>query len=101
MSQSVARRTVTVTNEQGLHARPAYLLASMAKEFDAKIEVVTDNERVDVTSILSTLTLGAEKGTELQLEAIGPDAVAALKALAELFEQGFPGGEKAQTTEQN
>ena len=100
MSQSVARRTVTVTNEQGLHARPAYLLADMAKKYDAKIEIITDSERVDVTSILSTLTLGAEKGTQLQLEANGHDAEVALKAVAELFEQGFFGGENAQTTEQ-
>ena len=101
MSETVAKRTVTIVNPQGLHARPAYMFAELAGKFAAKVEIIKDSERVDGKSILSILTLGAEQGTELGLEAVGPDAEAALNALADLLQQGFPGGETAQTTEQN
>lgn len=91
MSENTVSRIVTVVNPQGLHARPAYLLAEMAAKFDARIEFIKEGERIDGKSILSILTLSAEQGTQLLIEAKGRDAEAALKALVELIEQGFPG----------
>ena len=44
---------------------------------------------MDGKSILSILTLGAEQGSELSIEADGPDARAALAALVRLIESGF------------
>jgi len=84
-----AVRTVVVTNPQGLHARPADLLAKLAQQYVARIEIIRGSERNDAKSIFSVLTLGAEEGTELQFEAFGPDAVAALDAIAELFAGNF------------
>ena len=80
---------VVVTNPQGIHARPADLLAKTANRFSSQIEIVKGSERVDGKSILSILTLAATEGTELSLEADGPDAEEALNALAELVEQNF------------
>ncbi len=98
MSEAHARRSVTVQNAQGLHARPAYMLAELAGKYESKVELVKDGERVDGKSILSILTLGAKQGTELVLEAVGSDAEAALDALAELE---FLGTEENQVTEEN
>ena len=83
-------RSVTVANEQGLHMRPAYLFAETAAKFQSQIEVVKDDVRIDGKSVLSILTLGAAKGTQLELNATGPDAVEAILALAALMEAGFP-----------
>ncbi|MHB0958001.1 MAG: HPr family phosphocarrier protein [Pirellulaceae bacterium] len=82
-------RVVTVRNPQGLHARPADMFVRLAVQFTAHIEIVKDGEPFDGKSILSLLTLAAEQGTELVLRARGPDAAAALDALAELFGRGF------------
>ena len=90
MAEGFASRTVIVTNPEGLHARPAYMFVELASKYQAQIEVIKDSERIDGKSILSILTLGAEQGTELSLEATGPDADDALAELARLFEQGFP-----------
>ena len=84
-----AVRTVVIRNPQGLHARPADLFVKRAAQFQSTIEVIKDNERVDGKSILGLLTLAATEGTELSLEADGPDAEAALSALAELVAQNF------------
>ena len=89
MSNSSPRRTVTIVNPQGLHARPADLFARMARQYDAKIEVIKGNECVDGKSILSILTLAAGEGSQLEIIASGQDADAALAALCELVEQGF------------
>ena len=70
--------------------RPAYLFAEMAAKFRSRIEVVKDDIRIDGKSVLSILTLGAAQGTEVELEATGPDANDAVQALANLVASGFP-----------
>lgn len=70
--------------------RPAYLFAETAAKFDSKIELIKDDLRIDGKSVLSILTLGAAQGTEVSLEATGPDALVAIKALETLIVTGFP-----------
>lgn len=89
MSDPKANRKVVITNPAGLHARPADLFVKTALKFNAKVTVVKGSERVDGRSILGLLTLGAADGTELTLEAEGPDAGEALEALAELVASNF------------
>lgn len=80
---------VCIRNPQGLHARPADLFAKTASRFDATVEIVKEGERIDGKSILSILTLAAAQGTELSIEAKGPDAQEALRVLVALVEKGF------------
>jgi phosphocarrier protein HPr len=89
MADRTETRIVKVDNPLGLHVRPAEMLARTAGQFQAKIEVIKNGQRVDGKSILNILTLSAEQGNELSLEATGPDAVEALDALSELFARGF------------
>jgi phosphocarrier protein len=89
MAEGSQFRTVVVSNPQGLHARPADLFVKLASRYEATIEVVKDGERVDGKSILAILTLAAVPGTQLRIEATGPDAEAALDALAELVLRNF------------
>jgi phosphotransferase system HPr (HPr) family protein len=83
-------RVIVITNSQGLHARPADMFARLARQFQSRIELVRDDRRVEASSIIELLTLGAAQGTELILEAEGEDAEAAVEALAKLVENGFP-----------
>ena len=82
-------RVIVIRNKQGLHARPAAMLAKLANQFRADIMLVRENHRVEARSIMDLLTLGAGAGTELVLEASGDDAQEAVAALAELVEVGF------------
>jgi phosphocarrier protein HPr len=92
-------RVIVIRNTQGLHARPADLFARLAKQFQSRIELVRDDRRVEASSIIDLLTLGAAQGTELILEAEGDDAEAAVEALAKLVESGFS-MEEAESQEQ-
>jgi phosphocarrier protein HPr len=90
MQTSPLSRVIVIRNKQGLHARPAEKFVRLAAQFDAKIELIKEGRRVSATSIIDLLTLGAAEGTQLTLEAEGPDAQAAIEALADLVENVFP-----------
>ena len=89
MSDPTVIRKVTISNEQGMHMRPAGIFADTAAKFDSQIQVVKDDHRVDGKSVLSILTLAAEHGSQLSLEATGHDAEQAVAALVELVNSGF------------
>jgi phosphocarrier protein HPr len=89
MADGCVVRTVVVGNPQGLHARPADLFVKLASRYQSTIVVIKDGERVDGKSILAILTLAAVQGTQLRIEANGPDAEDALTALAELVLRDF------------
>lgn len=82
-------REVVVGIEQGLHARPADLVAREARKWQSRIEFVADRQRADGKSILDLLTLAAESGTRLVVEATGPDAREAVEAIGRLFDRNF------------
>ena len=89
MNEATLKKTVTVTNPQGLHARPANSFVKLANQYQSTIQVVKQDQRVDGKSILEILTLAAEQGAPLLIEATGCDAQAALDALVQLIDQGF------------
>jgi len=89
MADKTAIREVWVTNAQGLHARPASMFVELASQFQSRVELIKDSERVDGKSILSVLTLAAVQGTRLLIRAEGEDAEEAVEALARLFAAGF------------
>ena len=89
MSEQTVSREVVVGMRQGLHARPADLLAREARQWQSRVELLSDVQRVDGKSILEVLTLAAEAGTRLVVEVTGPDAREALAAIGSLFDRNF------------
>jgi phosphotransferase system HPr (HPr) family protein len=89
MGDTTDTKLVTVSNRQGIHARPAHAIASLASRFKANIEIVRDSTVADAKSILAIMTLAAERGTRLLLRASGEDAAAALEAVERLIASGF------------
>ncbi len=76
----------TVTNELGLHARPAGRFVALAGRFRAEISVSRGGEWVNGKSVLALLSLAASPGSSLRVRAEGEDAEAAVKALGDLIE---------------
>ncbi len=87
MDDQSVERSVVVANRMGLHARPASLFVEAAKAFESHIRIHKDSQVVDGKSIMDLLTLAAEQGTPLVVEASGPDAEQAVEALVELLNQ--------------
>jgi phosphocarrier protein len=86
---SEASRKVDIINERGMHARASAKFVKLAAEFDAEISVSRDGQTVDARSIMGLMMLAAGPGSTIELKAEGPDALAALDALAVLVEQRF------------
>ena len=82
-------RTVAIVNSLGMHARPAAQLVRLASSFASHIELVKDETSVNAKSIMGVMMLAAECGSTLRIRAEGPDAVAAVTALAALVATGF------------
>lgn len=78
-------RALTITNEQGLHARPAARFVEVARQFGSDIQVRTASGAASCKSLISLLALGVTKGTDLEIEATGDDAEAAVDRLVELL----------------
>ena len=80
--------TVTIINKAGLHARAASKLAELTSKYGCNIRIGHD-KMVDGKSILSLMMLAAVKGTELTIQADGPDEETAVKAIVALINNRF------------
>ena len=85
---TLMRKKIIVQNKQGLHARPAALFVQIANKFDSRITVIRDTEEVNGKSIMGILILGAEKGSEIIIEAEGSDASLAIGELVKIVGSG-------------
>jgi len=83
------RRRVTILNARGLHARAAAKFAKAAGSFKARITVVKGDIEVSGLSIMGLMMLAASPGSDVELRASGPDAKAAIDALAALVANRF------------
>jgi phosphocarrier protein HPr len=86
---TVQKATLVVQHKVGLHARPAALFVQTAQRFNADILVTKDGRQVSAKSILSILTLGAQQGAIISVQATGDDEEAAVQAIAELVRTNF------------
>ena len=84
-----AQKTVRVGLEQGLHMVPCSLIVRTAERFPCEIEIQKADRKADAKTMLDLLTLSAENGSTLVLEAHGAEANEAVEALARLFESNF------------
>jgi phosphocarrier protein HPr len=80
---------ITLTNKTGLHARPAGAFVRVAKQFQADIKALHNGKEANAKSILSILSLGAEKNASIWIKAEGADAQQALDALSQLVSEKF------------
>lgn len=80
---------ITLQNNEGLHARPAGILAKAASQYQSKIELRAKGTTKNAKSIMSILALGLEKGDEVEILADGADESVAVNSLKSLFESNF------------
>ena len=80
---------VVIENPTGLHARPAKTFVNIAKQFKSDIRVLHGEKKANAKSLISMLTLGAERGSHVSIQVTGEDEDAALAALAEAMESGL------------
>ncbi len=82
-------KDVTITNQVGLHARPATFFIQKANEFKSSIWVEKEERRVNAKSLLGVLSLGITKDSSITIIADGTDEEIAVNSLVSLVQSGF------------
>lgn len=86
---SSTERTVTISNQRGLHARASSKFVTMVSELNADVQVSRESQTVAGSSILDLMMLGAAMGDTITISASGEGAEEAVAQLAELVESKF------------
>ena len=95
---TVTSEPIAITNPTGLHARPAAVLATLAKQYKSTIRLKLGDKSANVRSLIGVMGMDVAHGAMVVLEASGVDAEAAIAALSAalksgLGETGTPPGE--------
>ena len=79
----------TITDPEGIHARPAGILVKEAAKFSSKITIGKDGRDVDAKRILGVMGLGVKKDQEIVLRADGDDEDAAIEKLSAFLQENL------------
>lgn len=83
------KKTLTILNETGIHARPASIIAKTTMKFSSDVFIEVRDKSVNAKSIMNILSSGMQKGDEITISASGPDEVEAVETLVDLFNSNF------------
>ena len=87
------RSTITISNRLGLHARASAKLTKLCGSFASEIFLSRNDRRVNAKSIMGVMMLAAGCGSEVAIEADGPDQEQAMQALRALIDDKFGEGQ--------
>ena len=80
---------VTITNNIGLHARPATFFIQKANSYKSSVWIEKEDRKINAKSLLGVLSLGIAKGMTVTIIAEGIDETEAINGLANLINTGF------------
>ncbi len=78
-------KTVTITDETGVHARPATVLVNKAGSFASDMNLEYNGKSINLKSIMGVMSLGIPKGAEIKIVADGSDEQEALDSVVEVI----------------
>ena len=78
-----------ITDEVGIHARPAGMLAKMAKAYESTITIEAGGKSADVTRLMAVMAMGVTKGAEVTVKVEGADEDTAATEVQKFFEENL------------
>lgn len=79
----------TITDEVGIHARPAGLLVKEAKKYESKIVVKMGEKKAEATKLMALMGMGVKKDDTVTVEVEGADEDTAVNEIKTFFENNF------------
>lgn len=76
----------TVSDPNGIHARPAGAICATAKKFKSEITAIVNDKRGSCKKIFALMGLGVKGGDTLSIEICGSDEEEAAAAMSNIFE---------------
>jgi multiphosphoryl transfer protein len=87
--RTVTSDAVIIPNPEGLHARPAAVLANLAQKYESDIRLKRGDDQANAKSVMALMGLEVLTGHKVQVIARGPDAAQAAEELAEALREGL------------
>jgi phosphocarrier protein FPr len=84
----IVSKAVVIPNPTGLHARPAAVLANLAKGFESTIKLQVGDRQANARSVTAIMALEVTQGAKVQVVAQGRDAAAAVEKLTRVLADG-------------
>lgn len=82
-------RTLTVNNPEGLHMRPAGVVAKEMGKFSCDITIIFGEKRINAKSLINIISACIKMGSEVTFECSGDDEEEAMAKIVELESQNF------------
>jgi len=79
-------KEITLTNQGGLHARPATFFVHLCSTFQSKIEIALNDKIANAKSLISVMALGAGRGKSIRLIADGCDEELVMEKVTDFFQ---------------
>lgn len=81
--------TYTITDQEGIHARPAGELVKTAKKYTSAIKIWKGEKAADAKKIFALMGLGVKKGEHIRIEIEGEDEEPAVQALESFLKENL------------
>ena len=81
--------TYTVTDPNGIHARPAGLLVKQLKAFKSTVTIFKGDKNVDMKKLLALMGLGVKQGDAVTIKIEGEDEEACAAGLEKFLKETF------------
>ncbi|WP_298830807.1 phosphocarrier protein HPr [uncultured Planococcus sp.] len=81
----MVEKQFTLTDQAGIHARPAAILVNLASKFESEVNIVHREKKVNLKSILGVMSLGIAYGTEFKVNIEGSDEEDAIKEIEKIM----------------
>ena len=82
-------KTMVVKAAEGLHMRPAGVIAREAGKFESDVTIVFGDKRINAKSLINIISACIKKGAEVTFECDGADEEEAMAKVVELESQNF------------
>ena len=78
-----------ITDEIGIHARPAGLLVKEAKKYASKVVIKANGKSAEATRLMAIMGLGVKCGQTVEVEVTGDDEDTAFEGMKAFFEENL------------
>ena len=75
-----------ITDEIGIHARPAGLLVKEAKKYASKVVIKANGKSAEATRLMAVMGMGVKCGQTVEVEVTGDDEDTAFEGMKAFFE---------------
>ncbi len=79
----------TITDPNGIHARPAGVLVKQLKGFQSSVTIFKGDKNVDMKKLLALMGLGVKQGDTVTVKIEGEDEEACAAELEKVFKETF------------